>query len=216
MAFLMTRTSAVFALSIALAACGGKGDGATTTPTTTVPTAAAPFELGEITVFEGAQAMLKIHADGSTELGGHSGRMELKPGQPASSDSLPVVFKPGPTLKTDGTIEWKGKAVARVNADGTVTNLETNQAAPVTVTADKVTFDEGTIVLSADGKMTFAGPNAKQPTDDKQPRVEGADSPGKRRTVLALVGMMFGGEHQVKAEGESTSAPATLAPAPTH
>ncbi|HEY0251722.1 MAG TPA: hypothetical protein VGC41_09355, partial [Kofleriaceae bacterium] len=112
----MSKTFVISAL-FALAACGHK-DAATTTTPTAKPD--SQLELGEITLFDGAQAMVKIHADGSTEVGGHSGSMELKNGQTASTDSLPVTFKPGPTIKTDGTFEWKGKAVARVNADGTV------------------------------------------------------------------------------------------------
>ena len=195
----MTMTKTIL-LTFALAACGGKS----ATPTT--PTApASTFELGELTVFEGDQAMVKIHADGSSELGGHSGKMELKPGQTASSDSLPVTWKPGPLFKADGTIEYKGKAVAKVNADGTVMNLESNKVEPITITADKVTLDKGAIVLAADGTISFEGPNATKP--DKTPHVTGADTPGKRRTVLALVGLLLGGETKSESTGPVEVAP---------
>lgn len=186
----MTRT--IF-LTFVLAACGSK-PATSTTPTQPAST----FELGELTVFDGDQAMLKIHADGSTELGGHSGKLEVKPGQTASTDSLPVVWKAGPVFKTDGTIEYKGKAVAKVNADGTVMNLETNKAEPITITSDKATFEKGAIELSADGKMSFVGGNGTPP--EKTPHVTGADTPGKRRTVLALVGLMLGGERKVEVD----------------
>jgi hypothetical protein len=211
----MTKISTVFALSIALAACGGK-DGGSTTTTPTTAKADMQFELGEMTVLEGTQAMIKIHADGSTEIGSRSGTMELKPGQPASSDSLPVSFKPGPMIKTDGTFEWQGKAVARVNSDGTVTNLENNQPAQVTLTADQVTMPEGTIALAADGKLTVAGPHATTPSADKQMHAEGADTAGKRRTVLALVALMLHGEQKVTVDTTNASVPAALAPAPAH
>ncbi len=114
-------------------------------------------------------------------------------------------------FKTDGTIEYKGKAVARIGADGTVMNLESNKPEPITVSDNKVTLDQGiSIELAADGTMKFVGGNA---ASDKAPRVEGADTPGKRRTVLALVGLMIGGERQVETHVEEGSGN-TVVPVP--
>lgn len=201
----MTRTSLV--LGLLLVACGGKS---TTTPTSPKPPTTT-FELGELTVFEGKDAMVKIHADGTSELGGHSGKLEVKPGETASSDALPITWKPGPVFKTDGTIEYEGKPVARVNADGTVMDLTANKPVPITITADKITFDKGSIDLAADGTMTLVGGEGTKP--DKAPRVEGADTPGKRRTVLALVGLLLGGE--TKSEAHVEPGPGnTVAPTP--
>ncbi|HEV7554818.1 MAG TPA: hypothetical protein VGO00_05135 [Kofleriaceae bacterium] len=163
------------------------------------PTPAAPppapfaLELGEITLFEGPDAMLKVHADGTTELGGRSGRMQITPGQTASSDSLPITWKPGPTLHADGSITAAGAAVAKVNADGSIVELKTNTTLPFTITADKVTFaSEGTtlsVELSADGKLSRVGAPAEPA--NKQIRVEGADTAGKRRAMLVMVGVML-------------------------
>jgi hypothetical protein len=65
----MRKTSAVLAL--VLAACGAKSAPPNASPTSPTPaTASTPaLELGEITAFDGPDAMLKIHADGSTEIG---------------------------------------------------------------------------------------------------------------------------------------------------
>jgi hypothetical protein len=179
-------------LAAALAACGGKSK-PDTTPTTTEVAATGGIELGEITMFDGDEAMLKIHADGTTEVGGRSGELKPGPDGKMSSDSLPIVFKPGPTIKPDGSIEFQGEAVARINADGTIVGLKgKTETLPIVVTADKVTVTEGGkqmgFELAADGKVTVFGSD-KQP--DKPIRVEGADTPGKRRLVLAFTSMMF-------------------------
>lgn len=196
-------------------ACGGKpSPESTTTPPATT---AAQLELGEITVFDGPNAMFKIHANGTTEMGAHKGGMEIKPGQTASTDSLPIVWEAGPTLHADGTIDAKGAPVAKLNADGSIMELKTNTALPVKVADDKVTIidSKGTSVsaqLGGDGKLTFI--NAPDPGHVPQIRVEGADTLGKRRTVLAILGVMFApGEVTIESSGPaSIEAPATAEP----
>src|SRR5450432_3388775 len=138
-------------------ACGGKPSHETTTPP---PATTSQLELGEITVFDGANAMFKIHANGTTEMGTHKGSMEIKPGQTASTDSLPISWEPGPTLHADGTIDAQGAPVAKLNADGSIMELKTNTALPVKVADDKVTITDskGTSVsaqLGSDGKLTI-------------------------------------------------------------
>nr|HEX4314622.1 hypothetical protein [Kofleriaceae bacterium] len=182
-----------FAIAIAAAsACGGKA-----TPTTTTTTTAAPasvLELGEITVSERGQAMLKIHADGSTELGGHSGEMKLVPGQTASTDALPIKWEAGPKIGTDGTLSKDGDARVRVSADGKVVDAKGNQTLPITLGADKVeVMNHGgtfTIQLAADGALTIpelGGTDAGSAMADMH--VDGADTAGKRRTVLLLIAL---------------------------
>ena len=182
----MTKLSVTFTLSLALAACGGKP--ATTTTTTPTEGAATTFELGELTIFEGQNPMVKVHADGSSEIGG----MQSTGGAPAQ-----LVWKAGPTFKTDGTVEWQGKSVAKLNADGTITDTEHGKPVPVTVTADKVTADKASITLAADGTMTIDGPN-KDVKPEQTPHVAGADTPGKRRLALTLVALLLTGEEKAE------------------
>jgi len=207
-------------VALALAACGGGKGGDTTTPKSEVA-ATTPMELGEMTMFDGDQAMLKIHADGSTEIGGRSGEMKPDKDGKMSSDSLPVTFKPGPKLKTDGSIEFQGEAIARLNADGTIVGLKgKTETLPIAVTADKVTITEGGkqigFDLAANGAITTFGSD-KQP--DKPIRVEGADTPGKRRAVLALTSLMFmhheGGDGEPKTNEPPPGATATPPPGAT-
>ena len=179
---------------MALAACGGgKSSAPTTTPPPTTAPAATTLELGEVTVYDGSDAMVKIHANGNTEMGGQSNGK--------------VVYKAGPVLATDGTATYEGKAVAKLNADGTVMDLTTNKIVPITVTADKLTISGGgqsaSIALNADGTMTIPNGGSKA-----APRVEGADTAGKRRAVLLMVGLLMGGTED-KPEAPAVSVPAT-------
>lgn len=186
---------------MALAACGGSKTTPTepTTTPTTAPAATTTLELGELTVYDGSDAMLKIHADGNTEMGGHSNGA--------------VTYKAGPVLATDGTATYEGKPVAKLNADGTVMDLTANKLVPMTVTADKLTISNGAqsaeIVLHADGTMAIPNTGSKA-----APRVEGADTAGKRRAVLLMVGMLM---HSGEATASGQSGPEATAPviAPT-
>jgi hypothetical protein len=180
-----------------LVGCGGTPTPPPVAPTPTPTATAGVLEVGEITVFDGADAVLKIHADGSTEMGGKS--------------MGAVAWKPGPTIKTDGTFVASGDPKIQVTADGKVMNLKNNQPMPVTVTGDTATITEGgksmTIGLGADGTMTLTG-GEKQP--DKMPHVQGADTAGKRRTVLVFMAMMLTSDdaHAVSTPMSSSTPPA--------
>ncbi|MEO8845891.1 MAG: hypothetical protein ABI591_28290 [Kofleriaceae bacterium] len=178
--------------AVALAACGGKSAPPTTPlPPATAPAATTTLELGEVTVYDGSDAMVKIHANGNTEMGGQSNGA--------------VTYKAGPVLAVDGTATYEGKPVAKLNADGTVMDLTTNKIVPITVTADKLTINGGggqtaSIVLNADGSMTIPNGGSKA-----APRVEGADTAGKRRAVLLMVGLLMGGSDHAADSGAATA-----------
>ena len=212
----MMKTCTASLLALALAACGGASSaGHSTTPSNqTAPAASTTFELGEITVFDGPDAMLKVHADGSTELGGH--QSDMQPG--ATSPTTKVVWMPGPTLKTDGTIEWKGKPVAKLADDGTLQAIDAPAGASmpaIHVTADQLAITaQGqtvTVALAADGAITIT--NAPGKLHDQPPHVEGADTPGKRRAVLTLLAFVLGGPAPT-VEAPGTPGPEAPAPAP--
>ncbi|MEJ7601824.1 MAG: hypothetical protein WKG01_28255 [Kofleriaceae bacterium] len=168
------RTFQSLAIALALAACGSKGE--PTTPSQPAVAASAPVELGEMAMLEGDTPMVKIHADGTTE-------MSEGPGE----------FRAGPTIKADGTVEFQGQPVARIQADGTIVSLGAGAGPlPIVVTADKATITERDkqigLELSASGELTVVGTGMKP---DKPVRIQGADTPGKRRTVLAFASIMF-------------------------
>lgn len=207
----------LFAVALALAACGGQG---TSHPTAPAATAAAPaprFELGEITVFDGPDPMVKVHADGSTELGVRTTLSEGEPGKPPTTSAPTIAWKPGPKLNSDGTIAFGGKLVARLDPDGTIVDLDSNKPEPIKVFDDHLELAAGsqvtTVALAADGKVTITNPPGK--LHDQPPHVEGADTPGKRRSVLALLGLLLGGSEVAARHVEAPTATpeATLPPA---
>ncbi len=178
----LTRIS--FALALALAACGGAAKTETPAAPALAPAPAAAttgsLELGEITLFVGSNAMFKLHASGASELGGQVN------GAPQ--------WKAGPTFKADGTIEENGAAKAKINANGSISGINSSDKVDMVVTVDKATMplEKGNleIALAADGKVTITGvPQAIPP--DQLPRVEGADTPGKRRTALILMALVL-------------------------
>ena len=70
-----------------------------------------------MTLFQGKTAVLKIHADGKTEM----------------YDAKAKALAPGPTVKADGTFNFKEQDVARANPDGTIKQLPSGETLPVTV-----------------------------------------------------------------------------------
>lgn len=189
--------SLLFAFCVVAAACGGGSKQAeATTPATATVQADVVLELGELTLFEGDEAIAKIHADGKTEFGEGG------------------TWKSGPTLKQDGTVEVEGTAVAKVNADGTIIDVKSNAKLPLVVTADKVTMSSGdqsmSIELGATGAITVVGDNASQP---KKPiRVDGAKTPGQRRTALAFLAIMVGAAAAGPPPSEEGTAPPATPP----
>lgn len=175
----MKRTRVALVLGLALAACGGSSKSeapAAPAPATAAPAPAGGLELGELTLFQGSVPVFKLHATGATEM--------------AVKDNGKDAWKPGPTFKADGTVEENGVAKAKINADGSVTGIGTTDKIDMKVDADKasIPMDKGTLEISlgADGKFGISGIPQTVPAD-QLPRVEGADTPGKRRTALILV-----------------------------
>lgn len=170
----LAKTLVGLALSVAAACGGGAKKEAPTTPQPEVQ-AEVVLELGELVLFEGDQAIAKIHADGKSEYfeGG--------------------TWKPGPMMKQDGSIEFEGTAVAKVNADGTIVDAKSNAKMPLVVTSDKMTISgEGgpdfAVEIGATGAISVIG--EKQPP--KAMRIDGAKTPGQRKTALVFLAMMVG------------------------
>lgn len=197
-----------------LAACGGGSSGEETTPAATTepavaetpaeePAGPAHLKFAEITVFEGQNPIFKIHADGKTEV--------------ASRGATPTEIKweEGPSVQTDGTIVYKAQKVARVEADGTVKNLRTNEVVPVTIGQNTITAKgpggEMTLTIQDDGTIVIPG----APSPDKNLRVEGATDAETRRTAIAVLGVIFlTGREQAPPPTSGTPAPAPDPAAP--
>jgi hypothetical protein len=135
------------------------------------------LEFAEMTLFQGKTPVLKIHADGKTEM----------------YDPKAKALAPGPTVKTDGTFNFKEQDVARANPDGSIKQLPSGDTLPVTVSADKVvntsSGSEVGLQLADDGKISQIGQPALPPAQAM--RLEGATTPAQRKTALTVVGALF-------------------------
>lgn len=135
------------------------------------------LEFAEMTLFQGKTPVLKIHADGKTEM----------------YDPKVKALAPGPVVKPDGTFNFKDQDVARANPDGTIKQLPSGDTLPVTVTEEKVvntsTGSEVGLQLAEDGKISQIGQPALPPAQAMH--LEGATTPGQRKTALAVVGALF-------------------------
>jgi hypothetical protein len=184
-----------------VAACGGSPAVQEPSPTSgsgsavaTAP-AGSGIELGEMTIFDGEHAVVKIHANGQTEIAG-------------GSDAL----SPGPTLDADGTVEAGGKPRVRIVGDKLV-DVSSGQTVPVTVGADSLTVTGGatpiTMSIGADGTFVFTGADVPP---GKAPRVQGADTPGKKRAALLLLMLLLGADAAAESGSAPAATPATPAP----
>lgn len=167
----------------ALIGCGGSvaRDGDTTPGGGSAAAAPKAVELAEITVYENDQPMVRLHADGTSEVA-----------RSALHDTASAEWDPGPTVAADGTVSVGGSEVARINPDGTIVDLSTQSSMPITLTADRVTaardgmvrgfaLAESGQVSRIEGAVTTALPI----------RVDGATTPIQRRTVLAFLVVLF-------------------------
>lgn len=201
-----------FAVVLGLAACGGSS---TSTALATPTAPASVLELGEITIADGAQPVFKLHVDGTSEMGVRKGRLEITPGQTASSDSLPLSWDPGPTLHADGTIDAKGKtAVARLNQDGTITATETHETLPMTVIGSRLTITVGgatkaVLDLAPDGSIKATPAPGKFDL-----HVQGASSPGQIKAALVLLGIALAPGKKVESTPAVIESVPAMAPAP--
>ena len=146
------------------AACGSKKPETTTPPTgsgSAVAATGVTLELGELKLVEVSNnKALSIHADGQIEYEGQTGVKVTRDGT-IVNDKGEIGF----TLLADGAIK---------GPDGKVID--------VTLTPDGVIKSNGKeISISADGTLSGANPEAPQM------RIEGATTPGLRRTAMFVL-----------------------------
>ncbi len=181
----------------ALAACGGGHKPAPAEPTPTpaaAPAPTGPWELGELKFYQGDELGMQLHANGHLEV-------KLVHGEPG---------KPP---------EERWQDVGAVSPDGTVTAIDGKKHAEIKPDGSVVTQDgatapfhlEGETLVVADKKITIDDKGILQGGNDmgKPMRIEGASTPGLKRTALVVLALiMSSGEH------ESATPPTATSPAP--
>ncbi|HSN25902.1 MAG TPA: hypothetical protein VLT45_06435 [Kofleriaceae bacterium] len=182
----------------ALAACGGGHKPAPAEPTATpaaAPAPTGPWELGELKFYQGDELGMQLHANGHLEV-------KLVHGEPG---------KPP---------EERWQDVGAVSPDGTVTAIDGKKHAEIKPDGSVVTQDggtapfhlEGETLVVADKKITIDDKGILQGGNDmgKPMRIEGATTPGLKRTALVVLALiMSAGERE-----PATTPPTATSPAP--
>lgn len=184
----MNKLSSVV-VAIALAACGGGNKPvAPVAPPPAVPVAAAApagsIELGELKFYAGDDLGMQIHANGHFEV-----RVShAEPGKPAETSWQDVG-----SIGADGTISSSdGAKHGQIKPDGSFVGPE-GQVAPFKL--------DGEALVVADKKITIDDKGILQGGNDmgKPMRIEGATTPGLKRTALIVLALLMGGPDDAKA-----------------
>ena len=182
-------------VAFALAACGG-GNKQAATETAPAPVAAAPaapaaaagsVEVGELKFFEGDEMGMQLHANGHLEVK----MTHSEPGKPTQETWRDVA-----AIATDGTISGPdGQKHAEIKPDGSLVSPD-GQAAPFHL--------DGEALVIADKKITIDDKGILQGGNDmgKPVRIEGATTPGLKRTALVVLAL-------VMASGPANAQPAS-------
>jgi hypothetical protein len=160
---------------VTLVACGSSPK---PRPTPPAPTATAGIvELAELTFYEGDEAGLKVHADG---------RIETKFTRSVSGQPPETGWRNVAVLASDGTLTVKGTVAARIKSDGTAASA-TGTMLPFNLDGDALVVDSKRVTIDEKGAVQGANPMARSL------RVEGASTPGLRRTALIVLAVAMGG-----------------------
>jgi hypothetical protein len=168
---------------VALAACGGNKQHATDT-TATKPETAAVVELAELQFFQGDDLGMKLHQNGHIEVK----NMHSEGGKPATESWQDIG-----SIGADGTLTHDGKTHGMFKADGTFATAE-GKTLPFHLDADTLVAGDKKITLDDKGVLQGGNPMPKPM------RVEGATTPGLRRTALLVLALMLTADEHHKAD----------------
>jgi hypothetical protein len=170
-------------VAITLAACGGGNKQPATEPTPTTPTtaAAAPasagtVELGELKFYAGDDLGMQLHANG---------HLEVKMAHEEAGKPPETMWQDIGAIATDGTITTAdGQKHGQITADGSLVSPD-GKTAPFHI--------EGEALVIADKKITIDDKGIVQGGNDggHPMRIEGATTPGLRRTALVLLAVVM-------------------------
>lgn len=178
---------------IGLAACGGGNKPAATTTTPAPETTTAPaggIELAELKFYEGDDLGMQLHADGHLQVKmSHS-----EEGKPAEEKWMDVGV-----IGADGSVsDAEGNKHGTIGADGSFKSPD-GQTAPFHL--------EGETLVVGDKKITIDDKGILQGGNDmgKPMRIEGATTPGLKRTALVLLALLMASPEPEEAPAQAGS-----------
>jgi hypothetical protein len=168
-----TKRIATALIAVALVACGGQKAKSDSTPAPADGSVA--LKLAEVTVFDGQDALLKLHADGTTEL--------------SSKEANETKWVKGPTFQADGTLLVDGQPKAKLTQAG-IAITGTDKVLPLAIKEDRVSVTDADkqiiFSLEKDGSLKVAGLD----TQGKAIRFQG-ESPEALHTGLVVWSTLF-------------------------
>lgn len=187
----MNKLSSVI-VAILIAACGGGTKTAATTPAAPVAApAAGGIELGELKFYAGDDLGMQLHANGHLEV-----RMaHAEAGKPAE-----MTWQDVGAITADGSISSSdGKKHGQIKSDGSFVS-DDGKPGPFHLEGETLVVADKKITI--DDKGIMQGGNAM----GKPMRIEGATTPGLRRTALVLLAILMstsedGGAHDAPQGG---------------
>jgi hypothetical protein len=182
----MTKLS--LCMAVALAACGGhKPTTATDTTAKTTDKTTAVVELAELQFFSGDELGMKLHLNGHLEVK----NMHSEAGKTTEA------WQDVGSIGADGTLTHDGKTHGMFKADGTFATAD-GKTLPFKLDADTLVAGDKKITLDDKGVLQGGNPMPKPM------RVEGATTPGLRRTALLVLALMMTAEEHGEAHEEKS------------
>jgi hypothetical protein len=166
---------------IGLAACGGGNKPAATSTTTPAPETttaqAGGIELGELKFYEGDDLGMQLHANGHLEVKvSHS-----EEGKPAEEKWMDVGV-----IGADGSVsDSEGNKHGTIDADGSFKSPD-GQTAPFHLEGETLVVGDKKITIDDKGILQGGNDSAGKPM-----RIEGATTPGRKRTALVLLALLM-------------------------
>ena len=186
---------------VLLAACGGSSSKPATTASTTAPstTEMAPghapvVELAALSFYEGDELGMKLQPDGHLQVKQKSSEA----GKPVTEKWLDVA-----SLAADGTLTTEGgKVNGALHADGSFVTAD-GKTLPFKLEGDTLIAKDQHITVDAKGMLQGGNPMPKPM------RVDGASTPGLRRTALLVLALIMTGDAHPAAPASTTATPAS-------
>lgn len=169
-------------VAILIAACGGgnKQPATATTPTTATTAAATPaagaIELGELKFYAGDELGMQLTAAGHLQVA----MSHAEPGKPAETSWQDVG-----SIAADGTLSSAdGKKHGQIKPDGSFVT-DDGHTGPFHLEGETLVVGDNKITIDDKGLLQGGQPMGKPM------RIEGATTPGLKRTALVLLALLM-------------------------
>jgi len=175
--------------ALAIAACGGGNKPAATSPTPAAAATTAPvaggLELADLKFYAGEELGFQLHANG---------HLEAHVTKTADGKPVPAIWVAAGDIAADGSVtDDNGQKQGVIQSDGSFKTPD-GQTAPFHLEGETLVIADKKLTLDDHGNLMGLDSGATM-------RIEGATTPGRKRTALILLAIMVsspsgGGAHE--------------------